>query len=61
MQLATIGSSQTMSSLEIAALTGKEHKEVLRDLRKILNEAEIDAAQFCAPQTYGNNKVDIPE
>lgn len=46
-QLSTT-TTQTMSSLEIAELTGKNHKEVLRDIRKILEEVEIDSAQFCA-------------
>ena len=40
----------TMSSLEIAQLTGKDHKHVLRDIRKMLDELEIDAAQFWATQ-----------
>jgi Phage regulatory protein Rha (Phage_pRha) len=47
--------SQTMSSLEIAKLTGKAHKEVLRDIRNILAQAGIDAAQFCAALPYGKN------
>lgn len=38
----------TMSSLEIAELTGKDHKNVLQDIRKILAEVEIDTAEFTA-------------
>lgn len=36
----------TMSSLEIAKLTGKNHNDVLKDIRRILAEAEIDAGKF---------------
>ena len=36
----------TMSSLEIAKLTGKEHRNVLRDVKRILSEAEINALNF---------------
>jgi Rha family phage regulatory protein len=39
-------SSKTMSSLEIAELTGKQHNDVMRDIRNILNEAEIDRRKF---------------
>lgn len=38
----------TMSSLEIAELTGKQHKNVLYDIRKMLNALEKDAAEFSA-------------
>jgi len=38
----------TMSSLEIAELTGKQHKDVIRDIRNMLNQLEINSAQFCA-------------
>jgi len=50
--IATISSAvtaeMTMSSLEIAALTGKEHKNVLADVRNMLNELEIQPAEFSA-------------
>ena len=38
----------TMSSLEIAELTGKEHRNVVRDIRNMLNQLEIQSAQFGA-------------
>ena len=37
-----------MSSLEIAELTGKQHKNVLADIRKMLDDLEIDSAIFTA-------------
>ena len=48
--LATQSSEMTMSSLEIAALTGKEHKNVLRDIRTVLEELELGLLSF--EQTY---------
>ena len=38
----------TMSSLEIAELTGKHHKHVLADIRNTLNSLNIDSAVFTA-------------
>jgi len=49
--------TKTMSSLEIAELTGKNHKDVLRDIKKILEEAEIQPAQFCASYKAGNGQM----
>ncbi len=38
----------TMSSLEIAELTGKDHRNVMRDIRNMLNQLGIQSAQFGA-------------
>ena len=38
----------TMSSLEIADLTGKQHKHVLTDIRNMLNSLNIESAVFTA-------------
>lgn len=39
---------KTMSSLEIAELTGKQHKHVLTDIRNMLNSLNIESAVFTA-------------
>jgi phage regulator Rha-like protein len=39
----------TVSSLEISKITEKDHKNVLADIRRILEEAEIEGALFLAP------------
>jgi len=39
-------SEPTMSSLQIAALTGKLHRNVTSDIERILGEAEIDVLRF---------------
>ena len=38
----------TMSSIEIAELTGKQHKHVLTDIRNMLNSLNIESAVFTA-------------
>lgn len=38
----------TMSSLEIAELTGKQHKNVLADIRKMMDDLAINSAEFSA-------------
>lgn len=47
----------TMSSLEIAKLTGKAHKNVLRDVREMLEVLEIDTAQFSAMYKADNKQM----
>jgi len=38
--------NQTMSSKEIAELTGKRHDHVMADIRKMLNELDIQSPEF---------------
>lgn len=47
----------TMSTVEIAELTGKQHKHVMRDVRNMFEQLGVDAAQFWASQNYGNNNT----
>lgn len=46
----------TMSSLEIAELTGKNHADVLRDVKKILKEVEIDHSKFAGTYLDKSNR-----
>ena len=45
-----------MSSLEIAELTGKQHKNVLADIRNMLNSLNIDSAVFTAQYKDGTGR-----
>ena len=47
----------TMSSLEIAKLTGKEHKNVLADVRAMLEGLEIEPAEFSAGYKDGKGET----
>ncbi len=54
--LKAVNQTLKMSSLEIAELTGKQHKHVLADIRKMLNELDINAADFLhSYKTIKNN------
>jgi len=46
----------TMSSLEIAELTGKRHDNVMADIERILDEAEIGALRFQDTYLTAQNK-----
>lgn len=48
MQLMQASDNQTMSSREIAELTGKQHKHVIADIRTMCEQMEIDSAEFSA-------------
>ena len=44
--LTTQSAEMTMSSVEIAELTGKRHDNVMADIRNMLEELELDALSF---------------
>ena len=46
MNLVNLNAAQTMSSREIAELTGKNHADVLADIRKMLKDLEKDQSCF---------------
>lgn len=46
---------QTITSLEVAEMVGKQHKELLRDIRRYceqLNESKIALVDFFTESTY---------
>ena len=51
-----INTPKTMSSREIASVTGKRHSDVLRDIRKMLSALEIDERNFASVYLAGNNE-----
>ena len=58
MQLATIANTntQTMSSREIAELTGKRHPDVKRDIVNMLEQVEEDVSSFAHTYTDSQNR-----
>lgn len=55
MQLINMSGGASMNSREIAELTGKEHKNVMSDIRKMLDDISFASADFLAdlPDVYG--------
>ena len=53
--LKNIGENLTMSSLEIAELTGKRHDNVLADIRKMLKELDLVIPDFSG--VYKNQQL----
>lgn len=51
-----IQNNKTMSSREIAELTNKEHKNVLTDIRIMLNKLELHTAGFSAVYQSDNGQ-----
>ena len=51
-QLMSVQTEQTITSLEVAELTGKEHKNVVRDIRNILSQLDENAQLNFEPVKY---------
>ena len=59
MSMKAIGKAQTLTSMEVAEMTGREHKEMLRDIRryeKYLGESKIAQSDFWIENTYHNSQ-----
>ena len=52
----TPGGIPAISSLEIAKITGKPHGNVMNDIRRILDEAEISQQEFLLSRLDGRGK-----
>ncbi len=48
---------RTMTSREIAELTGKQHKHVLEDVRKMLEDLDLSSADFAAQYKDSTNRT----
>lgn len=65
MQMQTIGAARTMSSREIAELTEKNHADVLRDIRNMLEQLGLTASSFAGSYKDSTGRTlpafDLPE
>ncbi len=60
--LALLENQQTITSLEVAEMIGKEHSKLLKDIRRYseqLNEAKIGLVDFFAESTYIDAKGEV--
>lgn len=55
-ELAQVETDLTMTSREIAALTGKEHFHVKRDIQQMLNDLQLDESSFGCTYFDGQNR-----
>ena len=54
------GTIQTMSSIQISELTNKNHSDVKKDIRRILEECEIDMRKFShVSKNHQNQSVEV--
>ena len=51
-QLMSVQTEQTITSLEVAELTGKQHKNVLADIRNIVSQLDENAQLNFQPTSY---------
>jgi phage regulator Rha-like protein len=56
-EIAVKGNDLKMSSREVAELTGKQHKHVMDDVRKMLNSLDLQSADFTADYTDAKNRT----
>jgi len=59
MNLTIAGQEQKMTSREIATLTGKEHKNVAADIRKMLGDLGLDLLTFQRIYKDGSNRDQV--
>lgn len=57
MELATLTTLEGMDSRDIASLTGKDHKNVIRDIRVMLSKMEVDSLKFESLYKAGNGEM----
>jgi phage antirepressor YoqD-like protein len=56
LQLANSNTALTMSSLDIANLTGKNHSDVKRDIMNTLSQADLDPSKFAHTYNDAQNR-----
>ena len=52
----TLTTADKMDSREIASMTGKDHKNILRDIRSMFEEMEVDQLKFESVYKAGNGE-----